>query len=219
MTQSLFRRSVRRLCAASPSSSTPPKPAAAAAATGASTAAARASKPAAAPESVGVRNTRNAINMRKSPKALYTTEMHSYMLSDHPSTLRAEREEVAFRQRMLEERGEWAEAEQLADKLDAEDTKGGAAGTGANDYWWSLGAATAGYLTAHVVVFNYFHAEEVRLPYDPVQGFTEDLRAKRREQEAMERDMAVMVGKQIAPKVQKNGKPSKQQASLITADG
>lgn len=62
------------------------------------------------------------LNMRKSPYGIGNKQtLHSHLLSEHTMTVKAAREEAAYRQRALEERGVFdAQAREEAQKIKEE---------------------------------------------------------------------------------------------------
>ncbi len=115
--------------------------------------------------------------MRKSPFGMGTkATLHSHLLSDHAMTLKAARQEAEFRQRTFEQRGMVEEAQRIKAEIAATP-----AGKQYDEVRWIYAVACVGYVAGHIVANNIFDTGEMRLPYDPVNGFIEDL-ARQKEQ-------------------------------------
>ena len=114
---------------------------------------------------------------RRSPKNLYSQGMHSDTLSDHPVTMKQARDELAYKQRKLVERGQYEKAVDVEEQLESNDSAG-KSGAEANEYKWVIFFLMLGYVTAHFTVFNYYYPEDMRLPYDPKKGYIEDIQRK-----------------------------------------
>lgn len=111
----------------------------------------------------------NPFSLRRSPYNLNQPGLRSTLLSDHPMTQKASREELAFRQRSLAERGDYEDASKVADAIESTPQ-----GEQQSEYKYVLLFALLGYLSAHMVVFQIM-GEDTRLPYDPVKGFVDDI--------------------------------------------
>ena len=150
-------------------------------------AAAVTTKPKPAPATPEEERRRRIFELRASPSNLHKEGMHSSLLSDHPLTQKAARDEMLYKQAKLAEQGLIDKAEEAGNKSGAiGTTEGLASNDGTREYTFGLVAVVLGYCSAHILVFNYFHPDEVRLPYDPVAGFVEDVREKRKETERID---------------------------------
>ena len=116
----------------------------------------------------------NPFALRRSPYNLNQPGIKSQLLSDHPLSQKASRDEMAFRQRMLAQRGEYDEAAKVAGVMAST-----AEGSRHEEYRYVVMFAVLGYLSAHVVVYQVMHRDDVRLPYDPVKGFVDELVARK----------------------------------------
>jgi hypothetical protein len=132
----------------------------------------------------------SAFRLRQSPFNMGGKKgLHSHLLTEHPLTLKAQREEGAFRQRVLAERGEYdAEARKAAEELKAT-IEATPEGQRMNETKWILAVGLGGYIFGHYLAYNLFYTAEVRLPYDPVRGFVEDLSLKRRQWDEQDSQM------------------------------
>lgn len=120
--------------------------------------------------------TQQMLNMRKSPYGIGNKQtLHSHLLSDHAMTVKASREEAAYRLRALEERGVFdAQAREEAQKIKEEQARTPECERHAEIRWVYL-VALVGYLLGHISAHNLFEVDDMRLPYDPVNGFVNDL--------------------------------------------
>ena len=149
--------------------------------------------------------TQQMLNMRKSPYGIGNKQtLHSHLLTDHSLTVKAAREEAAYRQRALEERGVFdAQAREEAQKI-KEEQANTPEGKHHAEIRWVYFVALVGYLFGHIAAHNLFAVEDMRLPYDPVNGFVNDL-ARQKEMLAKVDDHVHthVVGKILQTKEQK----------------
>lgn len=134
--------------------------------------------------------------MRKQPTSLYEDTMHSNTLSDHPMTHRTSREELAYRQRKLTERGQYEQAAKAEEDALTRDREG-RAGAETKEYYWAIACAVLGYLVAHAVVFKYYYPDDIRPNYSPDRGYSDAVAARRENLEAVD----TMVGLSVLESV------------------
>lgn len=123
-------------------------------------------------------------DLRSSPNVLHVKGMKSSLLSDHPLTQKAARDELLYRQKKLAEAGLSEQGLAEGKRLDGAKegtTSATASNEGVRDYTLGIVVMLAGYLCAHNLVFSYYYKDNVRLPYDPSAGFVNELREKRKE--------------------------------------
>lgn len=128
------------------------------------------------PSSATAERAQMMMQMRKSPFGIGDKRtLHSHLLSEHAMTLKAAREEAAYRQRTLEERGVFdAAAREEAQQIKEEQAKT-SEGKKHHEVRWVYFTATMGYLVGHIAAHQLFEVDDMRLPYDPVNGFINDL--------------------------------------------
>jgi hypothetical protein len=122
------------------------------------------------------------MKLRKSPFGLGDKRtLHSHLLTEHAMTLKAAREEAAYRQSALEEKGLFdAAAREEAQRIREEQ----AATPEFKKHFemrWAYITAALGYLAGHLAAHQFFAVEDMRLPYDPVNGFVKDLARQKEE--------------------------------------
>eukprot|EP00758_Cryptobia_borreli_P012763 Tbor_TRINITY_DN5773_c1_g1::TRINITY_DN5773_c1_g1_i1::g.20520::m.20520 len=192
----MFTRSCRALCnrvASATASST--HPAASSTHSAPATGASFAAKPAPSAPPVSAERIREIFASRRTPTNIYTPEMRSGTLSDHPVTLKVARDEISYRRRKLVERGDYesaAEEDVARETIEQGNTKRDngkthdANSNDINEYRYIISALAAGYITAHFVVYRWYYPEDMRLSYDPKRGYIDDIENKNRDLEVMD---------------------------------
>ncbi|KAH8611336.1 putative transmembrane protein [Trypanosoma vivax] len=129
--------------------------------------------------------------VRRNPTSLFESNMHSNTLSDHPLTHRARRNEVAYRQRRLTERGYYEQAaiEEDARRRDKKDRGSEEVG----EYYSVLFFAALGYLLAHKFVFRWYYPDDIRMDYSLDSGYLEEVAARRSDLAAVDALVGVSV--------------------------
>jgi hypothetical protein len=124
--------------------------------------------------------------VRTTSATLYQNGIHSNLLSEHPLTQKAKRDDLLARQKLLQDEGRRGsqkaaeEAAQLREVLNKTENKADKA------YYEFFGFAIVGYGCGHVMAHYLFDGAETRLPYNPAEGFIDSLQEQSTRLESLE---------------------------------